>query len=140
MRYMTDTEKLKKLNNRSEFNKYNGIVVTQADGGTAVVEIVLCPNSMNPCGSAHGGLIFAMCDVAAGVAASDVGGPCVTQSGNIYFLRPAAGTKLRAVGTVIKRGKTVSVVETKVFSDADELVSAGQFEYFHTGKKIKDLD
>jgi acyl-CoA thioesterase len=132
---MTDTEKMKKLNNHSEFNKYNGIVVTQVDSGTAVVETVLGSNSMNPWGSAHGGLIFAMCDVAAGVAASDVGGQCVTQSGNIYFLRPAVGTKLRAVGTVIKHGKTVSVVETKVYNDADELVSAGQFEYFHTGEE-----
>lgn len=129
---MTDEEKITKLNSRSAFNRYNGICVTAVGEGSGTVETVLSANSMNPWGSAHGGLVYAMCDVAAGVAAMGLSAGGVTQSGSLYYLRPAVGSKLRAVGTAIKKGKTVSLVQTDVYDDEGVLVARGEFEYFHT--------
>ena len=129
---MTDEEKIAKLNSRGAFNRYNGIRVTAAGEGSGTVDTVLSANSMNPWGSAHGGLVYAMCDVAAGVAVMGLSAGGVTQSGSLYYLRPAVGSKLRAVGTVIKRGKTVSLAQTDVFDDEGALVARGEFEYFHT--------
>jgi acyl-CoA thioesterase len=129
---MTDEEKINKLNRRSEFNLHNNIFITAVGDGTGMVETELTNNSMNPMGSAHGGLVYALCDVAAGVAAMGPNAGGVTQSGSLYYLRPAVGKKLRAVGTVIKKGRTVSLVQTDVFDDANALVARGEFEYFHT--------
>ena len=93
---MTDEEKIAKLNSRGAFNRYNGIRVTAAGEGSGTVETVLSANSMNFWGSAHGGLVYAMCDVAAGVAVMGLSAGGVTQSGSLYYLRPAVGSKLRA--------------------------------------------
>lgn len=132
---MTDEEKIGKLNRRSEFNRHNNIFVTAVGDGTGTVETELTKNSMNPMGSAHGGLVYALCDVAAGVAAMGLNAGGVTQSGSLYYLRPAVGKKLRAVGTVVKMGKTVSLVQTDVFDDADMLVARGEFQYFYTERR-----
>jgi uncharacterized protein (TIGR00369 family) len=136
---MTKEEKLAALNARSEFNKYNGIVVKDFGNGCSLVETELIKNSMNPWGSAHGGLVFSMCDVAAGVAVMGMTPDGVTQSASIYYLRPATGKKLRAEGRVIKDGRSVALVETNVYNDDGDLVASGKFEYFHTGTRV-DLE
>ena len=88
---------------------------------------------MNPWGSAHGGLLFALCDVAAGVAANGLKADGVTQSGSLYYLRPASSGKLKAVAAVIKGGKKVALVETNVYDDQGNHVARGEFEYFKVG-------
>ena len=51
------------------FNRHNEIQIVDVDDGTSVIEVPLRKESNNPLGIAHGGLIFSICDVAAGVAA-----------------------------------------------------------------------
>ena len=60
------------------FNSHNHIVVTEVGDGTSIVEVKLAPESLNPLGMAHGGLIFTLCDVATGVAARTGGRITVT--------------------------------------------------------------
>ena len=85
------------------FNSHNHIVVTEVGDGTSVVEVKLAPESLNPLGMAHGGLIFTLCDVATGVAARTGGRITVTLDSNIHFLRRAKDTeKLVARGRVVK--------------------------------------
>lgn len=128
---MAENERLERLNKRSGFNMHNGIKVTELNDEICVVEGELKPESLNPWGSAHGGFVYSLCDVAAGVAGSK-GRKCVTQSGSIYYLRPGVGTKLRAEGKVIKNGKRVVLVETNVFSEDGTHVARGEFQIFIT--------
>ena len=82
---------INKVNTRCEYNKYNHIFVTDVEPESAVVEAELRPESMNPLGMAHGGFVYSMCDIAAGVVVSQYAGKFVTLSGNLYFMRPGKG-------------------------------------------------
>ncbi len=131
---MTKQEELNAINNRCEFNKYNGIVVTDLEPERSVVEGELRPEALNPMDMAHGGFVYSLCDVAAGVVAGQHDGKFVTLSSNMNFIRQSKGTRLRCEGTLVKSGRTVSVVETIVYDDAGRQTARGSFEIFH----IKD--
>ncbi|HHU22883.1 MAG TPA: PaaI family thioesterase [Clostridiales bacterium] len=81
--------------------------------------------SLNPQGCAHGSLVFALCDVATGVAAASDGRSLLTLNSSINFLRPGTGEYLRAVSTCVKEGKTTSVFEAAVYDDRNRLVAKG---------------
>lgn len=130
---MADKELLDRLNSRSPFNEYNGITVKDLGRDWAVVEGEISPNMLNPWGTAHGGFIYSLCDVAAGVAATELASrTCMTLSGSIYYLRPSVGTYLRAEGKVIKAGRTVVVVETNVYNSEGVHTARGEFQVFLT--------
>ncbi len=74
------------------FNRHNEIQIVDVDDGTSVIEVPLRKESNNPLGIAHGGLIFSICDVAAGVAARSGGRNTVSQDASIYFLSPGVNT------------------------------------------------
>lgn len=120
----------------SNFNTFIGMRYTDMREGHAEVEITLGEATRNPQGFAHGGIIFTLCDVAAGMAAVSVGRMAVTLNSSINFLRPGKGTKLYAVGDVIKLGKTVAVCEARVYDDDNRMVAKGDFSMYYTGNKL----
>ena len=127
---MTKQDKIKHMNSRSGFNMHNGIVITDISDELCVVEGELLPEAMNPLGMAHGGFVYSLCDVAAGALVGQNGGEFVTLSANMSYLRPSQGTKLRAEGRLLKKGRTVCVVETSVYDDQDRLTARGTFEIY----------
>ena len=135
---MTKQERLAEINARCEYNIYNGLIVTdfdEANGEFCVVEGALRPEAMNPQGMAHGGFVYSLCDVAAGIVVNinrDTQN-FVTLSGGVNFLHPGRGSKLRCIGRLIKPGRTINVVETSVFDDEERLVARGTFEMFVKG-------
>lgn len=121
---------INKVNTRCEYNKYNHIFVTDVELESAVVEAELRPESLNLLGMAHGGFVYSMCDVAAGVIIAQYADKFVTLSGNLYFMRPSKGKKLRCEARIIKRGRTVNVVDTCVFDDSGAVTAKGTFEIY----------
>ena len=115
---------------QAEVYKYNHIFVTDVEPESAVVEAELRPESLNPLGMAHGGFVYSMCDVAAGVIIAQYADKFVTLSGNLYFMRQSKGKKLRCEARIIKRGRTVNVVDTCVFDDSGTLTAKGTFEIY----------
>ena len=133
---MTKEERYSKMveymNGVPDFNYHNGIKLTELRDNFASCRAELAPEAFNAQGMAHGGLIFSICDVAAGFAAASIDRRCVTQAANIYFLRPAQGEYLIAKAEPIKIGKTVSVIEAKVYDDQERLVAEAAFSIFYT--------
>ena len=121
---------INKVNTRCEYNKNNHIFVTDVEPESAVVEAELRPESLNLLGMAHGGFVYSMCDVAAGVIIAQYADKFVTLSGNLYFMRPSKGKKLRCEARIIKRGRTVNVVDTCVFDDSGAVTAKGTFEIY----------
>lgn len=80
----------------------------------------------NPMGTLHGGVL---CDIADGAMAMawaselTTGETFTTLELKINFLKPVWETKLRAEGRVIKRGKTVGVLECDIRDAKGELVA-----------------
>ena len=127
---MTKQDKIKLMNSCSGFNMHNGIVISDISDELCVVEGELKPQAMNPLGMAHGGFVYSLCDVAAGALVGQNGGEFVTLSANMSYLRPSQGTRLRAEGRLLKKGRTVCVVDTFVYDDQDRLTGRGTFEIY----------
>lgn len=127
---MTNKEKTDAINARCNFNIHNGIKVVELGEDFCAVEAELCDNSMNPWGMAHGGIVYSVCDVAAGVVVSQTERRGVTQSGTVYYLRPSTGSKIRAEGKIIKNGRTVVLVETNVYNDEGVHTARGEFQIY----------
>ncbi len=69
----------------------------------------------------HDGAIGAVADTAGGYAALTLlpaGGEVVTLEYKVNFLRPAAGGRLVAQGSVLRSGRSVSVTRVDVFVEA----------------------
>ena len=112
--------------NHGLFNEHNGIRLVEVDDGFSVVEAELRQQAMNPRGTAHGGLIFSLIDVATGVASRASGRTSVTQDASVYFLRPGWQTKkLIAVGRVIKDGRRTAYCEAEVTTSEGVLIAKG---------------
>lgn len=121
------------------FHIHNGINVLSFDGENSVVEAVLTPNSVNNLGIAHGGLVYSLADVAGGVCAKCLIPPLsVTQSGNLFFLRPGTGNRLIGKGSVVKRGRSFTVVDVNIYDENDVLVAHGTYNYANIHKIPKE--
>ena len=125
---MTKKEKLDWLNSRGGYNAHNGIVITDIEDDSCVVETELRPEALNPLGMAHGGLVFSLCDVAAGVLVAQTGQKGVTTSSSMSYLHPSYGSRLRAEGKVLKSGRTITVIEASVYDERGVLTARGTFE------------
>ena len=76
------------------------------------------------------GNLYSLCDVAAGVLVSRGEHKGVTLSSNMNFLHPSRGTKLRAEGRIVKKGRTIVLIEASVFDDTGRMTARGSFEIF----------
>ena len=112
------------------YNLSNGISATHLEEGHSVIEVDVRPEHKNIWGIPHGGLLFALADVAAGLAAHSVheGAHIVTASSSVNFLFASPdAVHLRAEGRVIKAGHTLAVMQSDVYDDAGNHLLTGQF-------------
>ena len=121
------------------FSQYNHMKVTAVDDGTATVELELHPDSLNCWGTPHGGALFTMADVAAGMALltrrQEV---TFTVSSSIEYLSAAAGTgKLTAVGTVEKTGGHMGFSRTDIRDESGRLIAALRTVMYLTGRPLE---
>lgn len=131
---MTD-EMLKQLQETLEktngFIKANNFKVVEAKDGYSVVEAKITETSLNPMGIAHGGFIFGLADTAGGVAARMKGRNIVTLDASINYLKPAKGSKLKAVANIEKDGKTVTFYTIDIYDEEENRVATAHMNYFY---------
>ncbi len=119
------------LNTVEDYNFHNGMKLTELRDNYAACKVMLAPESMNSQGFTHGGLIFSLCDLAAGYAVMSEDRRPVTQQSNINFLRPGVGEYLFCEAEPIKLGKKVSVVESKVYDDQNRLIAEATYTFVY---------
>ncbi len=120
------------MNTVPDFNLHNGIKLKEIKDNYASCTVELTSELINAQGFAHGGIVFSICDVAAGFAAASIDRRLVTQSATISYLRPATlGSTLTAKAEPIKLGKTISVVEARVTDEQDRLIAHATFTVFY---------
>lgn len=84
-----------------------GITLTELSEGYAKGRIILDKKHMNPMGTVHGGLIFALADTIGGRAAMTYGSQVVTLNSSVSFLNAAADTEyIEAEANVVRAGRT----------------------------------
>jgi uncharacterized protein (TIGR00369 family) len=103
-----------------------GFRLTSIQPGEAVVELETDERHANPMGTLHGGILCDIADAAMGLAYAatlEDGETFTTLELKINFLKPVWKAKLRAVARVVKRGRTIGMVECDVTDDKESLVA-----------------
>jgi len=94
--------------------------------GEAVVEFQATEAHANPMGTLHGGVLCDIADAAMGMAYSanlDEDESFTTLELKFNFLKPIWQARLRAVGRVVKQGRTVGLVECDITDEQGSLVA-----------------
>jgi uncharacterized protein (TIGR00369 family) len=103
-----------------------GFRLVEIDPGRAVVELEAGPRHANIIGTLHGGVIATIADSAMGLACAATlaaGETCTTVDLKVNFLRPFEDGILRAVASVLKRGRTLGYVECDVVDSEGRLIA-----------------
>ena len=111
--------------NKQEFMKAIHCRLTAIELGHVIAEIDLDTMHKQQIGLVHGGVTATIADVAAGFAGFTLVAPdehTVTAEIKVSYLRPGLGKKLKAIGSVIKAGKSMHFCQAHVYS-IDELGS-----------------
>ena len=103
-----------------------GFRLTAIRPGEAIVEFEATPRHANPMGTLHGGVLCDVADGAMGMAYASTlesGESFTTLELKINFLKPVWNAKLRATGRVVKKGRTVGLVECDITDESGQLVA-----------------
>jgi uncharacterized protein (TIGR00369 family) len=106
--------------------KLIGWTMTALAPGRATMELDVDARLANPMGTLHGGVLCDLADAAMGIAyASELerGETFTTLELKINFMKPVWRGRLRAEGRIVKRGRTVGLVECDVLDDKGSLVA-----------------
>lgn len=125
------------INSFLGYNRHNGITLVELEEGHSVVEVKLTRESMNPQGSAHGGLMFSLADTAAGCACLSHGRVAVTLSGSANYLAPGKGAWLRAEALEQHYGSKTAVYRVIETDPTGKTVAEFTITYFLTDKTIE---
>ena len=123
-----------RINNHCPYNTANGIRTVLLEEGHSVVEVEVKPEHLNIWGLPHGGLLFAIADVASGTAAHSTreNAHFVTADSSIHFLYANPDAKrLRAEGKVIKAGRTLFIVQAEIYDDQGNHILTGQYTMYN---------
>ncbi len=103
-----------------------GFHLVEVAPGSAIFEMEAGPQHANPMGTLHGGILCDIADAAMGIAYASTleeGESFTTLELKINFLKPIWKARLRAEGHVVRRGKTVGLVECDVVDETGSLVA-----------------
>ena len=128
---MRKTKEMKELENQPGFMNHNKITIEDIQGDTVTLIATITEESLNPYGFVHGGLLFGLADQAMGISAKLTGRLAVTSTANITYIKPAKGKTIKAVSEVIKGGKTMVHLQTKIYNEQEELVAIANGSYFY---------
>ena len=132
-------EKLLAYGTKAEpFTVHNHIRVTDLQDGEARVELTLQPESLNRWGTAHGGILFSLCDVAMGMAIMTLRQEMVvTVNTSIdYLAAAAAGSTLTAVGKVDRMGGKMVFCSGEVTDEAGKVIVQARCVMSFTGRPL----
>lgn len=103
-----------------------GMVVGSPAPGVGTAELVVGAALHNPNGVVHGAVLFAMADTSMGAAAMSTlqeGLVCASIEVHLRFLRPVAAGRLRCRTEVLRGGRRVVHLESRIFDDEGALVA-----------------
>ena len=104
-----------------------GVVVEEADDGTAHLTFVATDEHLNPAGTVHGGVLATLVDTAMGTAvrsATDDDDVPATSQLTVTYLRPGKPGRLEITARVRTRGEHLTVCDADIEQDGRSVVHA----------------
>ncbi|MBT2324705.1 PaaI family thioesterase [Variovorax paradoxus] len=110
---------------------YLGITLVDVGAGRSTFQIDVGPRHLNRQGRLQGGVAATLLDAAcgyAGLAEHEGGalGQALTVMLGISYVGKASGGRLRAVGKLTKKGRTMYFASAELVTDAGELIATAQ--------------
>ena len=105
------------------FMKTIGAKLDSVEEGKVIISFDLKPSIMQQHGFGHAGVTFSIGDSAAGYAAltkMEEHQEVLTSEMKIHLMSPADGKMLKAVGSVLKAGRRLFVVQSNIYSGDDK--------------------
>lgn len=123
---------IKTVNETNPFMRHNNIYATYLDADRTEVRAQAGTTGRNAMGSVHGGLMFIMGEMAAGLLARGDGRKYVTLDTSFRYLRSSMGEKeLVAEASYIKKGKSIVNCRSIIHEDGSEKTLAeGEFSFY----------
>ena len=106
--------------------KFVGFRLVEVEEGRSVIEFEAEPRHWNPQGTLHGGIMCDVADAAMGIAYASTLPEEVsftTIELKINFLRPVKTGQLKAVGHIVKAGRTIGLTECDLTDPEGRLVA-----------------
>lgn len=107
-------------------------VLIDARPGYSKLSIVIPKEAINIYGITHGGFLFTLCDIAAGIATYAYEIKNTTQQASIHFVKgiPLEAGKLYVECHSVHKGRSTVVNQVEITTEAGELAAVGTFTMF----------
>jgi uncharacterized protein (TIGR00369 family) len=90
---------------------------------TCIVAFDTMPGLFNPQGTLHGGILATAMDISMGHLLNHVDGPGATLEMKVQYLAPVAAGRVRCEGSFLRRGRSVSFLQSKASADGGKLIA-----------------
>ena len=128
----TYVEQMERVNKTNPFMLHNRIRAVALSEDRAEVRAEITEDSLNAMQTVHGGLMFVMAEIAAGLVTRNDGRRYVTLDSSFRFIRGTDSSQdLAAEGTIVKRGRTVCFTKASVKeAESGKLLAEGDFTFY----------
>jgi acyl-CoA thioesterase len=129
---------MKYISGQNEYIQLLGLEFIELEKGHTLARMKYNQALTNPYGFIHGGALYSMADITAGVTACLEGHFVTTISGNMIYHRPADRTEyIYCEVTTIHAGRQVISCEVRLTNDDGKLIDSGSFTFHVTDKEVK---
>lgn len=124
-------ETLLNLVHQNPFMQDLKIEILEMERGYVKGKLFVTDKILNPYGSVHGGCLYSLADITAGLAACTYGVYSSTIDGSMDYILPAIGTEyIICEAKEIRQGTHVSQYEAQLYDDKEQLVDRARFSFY----------
>ena len=132
-----NVDDLQALLDRSPFHRWLGLEAVRADADGVEIRAPWRDEFLVARGSAHGGILASLVDIAGDYAvAAALGRPVPTIDLRVDYHSAAMPGDLTAHGKVIRFGSQFSTAEAQIFDAQGKLLASGRGTYFTAPPKV----
>lgn len=130
------TEMVRRRMKESESSELLGFVVESVHNGRAIFRLDVHPRHKQNHGVVHGGILAALADTTAAIAAYTVipkGVQIATLELKINYLEPVPGGRVKADAKVLRKGRNFIVTECEIFNETGSLAAKALLTFSAAG-------
>ncbi len=118
------------VNRNNQFLDFCHLTIDHVEDGKVDASLEAVDRSKNIYGMVHGGALFTLADMAAGVCALTDAPKCVTLDSSIHFLKAGREGQILASAKRIHAGRTTGVYEVEIRDEAGHPLCQAVFTMF----------
>lgn len=123
------------VNQKNRFLEGSGLKIVQIEQDETLACMDAGPNDLNIYGMVHGGALFSLADMAAGVCALTRTQNVVTLSSSINFVKAAKPGRIYAKAKAVHAGRSTGVYEVSIYGADEILCAKATFTMYFFGKE-----